>query len=118
MFGLGWVEILVILVVALFAIGPDQIPEVARTLGKLARQAQRLLSEFRDTINLEEMESYNRQRHAAHQRESAAPAPSPLTTQTPPIAPPAEGAAPVAGKVAEEGTDPALTSSRPGPTPA
>ncbi len=36
-FGMGMGEILLILVVALIVLGPGKIPEIARTLGRIAR---------------------------------------------------------------------------------
>lgn len=57
MFGLGWSEIFVIAIVALLVVGPDKLPEVARSLAKGLRQAQRLMNEVRNTINLDEFES-------------------------------------------------------------
>jgi Tat protein translocase TatB subunit len=56
MFGLGWQEILVILVIAVLVIGPEQLPQVARTLGKLMAQFRRVTNELRDTINREVVE--------------------------------------------------------------
>ncbi len=55
MFGLGFSEILVISALALILIGPKQLPEVARTLG-------RILNEFRRSTNIltEEFKSQTR----------------------------------------------------------
>lgn len=59
MLGLGWIEIFVIMIVALLVIGPENLPEVARTLAKTLRQIRRVVADVRNTINLEEFE----QRH-------------------------------------------------------
>ncbi|MBF0107589.1 MAG: twin-arginine translocase TatA/TatE family subunit [Magnetococcales bacterium] len=56
MLGMGWIEILVVVVVALLVIGPESLPEVARSLAKGLRQVQRVVAEVRDSINLEEFE--------------------------------------------------------------
>jgi sec-independent protein translocase protein TatB len=53
MFGMGWQEILLILVVAVLVIGPDQLPQVARTIGKLIAQFRRITNDLRDTVNRE-----------------------------------------------------------------
>lgn len=53
MFGMGWQEILLILVVAVLVIGPDQLPQVARTIGRTITQFRRLSNELRDTVNRE-----------------------------------------------------------------
>ncbi len=54
MFGLGFGEVLVILVVALLVFGPDKLPELARTLGKtmaeLRRSMDDMKTEFRGPI--------------------------------------------------------------------
>lgn len=41
MFGIGMTEMLVIAVIALIFIGPDQLPEVARTLGRFFNDIRR-----------------------------------------------------------------------------
>ncbi|MEO5365532.1 MAG: twin-arginine translocase TatA/TatE family subunit [Magnetococcus sp. WYHC-3] len=56
MFGLGWAEIIVIVLVALMVIGPDKLPEVARGLARMARQIQRVVGEVRDSVRLDEWE--------------------------------------------------------------
>ncbi len=53
MFGLGWQEILLILVVAVLVIGPEQIPQVARMIAKLMAQFRRATNELRDAVNTE-----------------------------------------------------------------
>ncbi len=53
MFGLGWQEILVILAVAVLVIGPEQLPQVARTLGKLITQFKRASNDLRQAVSEE-----------------------------------------------------------------
>ncbi len=50
MFGIGMPEMLVILAIALVVIGPDRIPEVARTLGKLYAELTRSLRDMRESV--------------------------------------------------------------------
>lgn len=50
MFGIGMPEMLVILAIALVVIGPDRIPEVARTLGKLYAELTRSLGDIRSSV--------------------------------------------------------------------
>lgn len=53
MFGIGTTEVLIILVVALIVIGPNKLPEVARTLGKALGEFKRMSSDVKRTIDLE-----------------------------------------------------------------
>ena len=55
-FGIGILEIGVILVVALLVLGPNQLPQVARKLGSVLGQARKTIAETRDTflIDLDE----------------------------------------------------------------
>lgn len=63
MFGVGWAEALVIAVVALIVVGPEKLPEAARSLGKLYGQIYRTLSEageqLRAEVDLGKKESKN-----------------------------------------------------------
>jgi sec-independent protein translocase protein TatB len=40
MFDLGWSELFLIMVVAILVIGPNEIPEVMRTLGRIVKRLQ------------------------------------------------------------------------------
>ncbi|MCA9541301.1 MAG: twin-arginine translocase TatA/TatE family subunit, partial [Myxococcales bacterium] len=49
-FGIGFSEVLIILVVLLLVVGPGKLPDIARTLGKGVRAARRAGQELRDAI--------------------------------------------------------------------
>ncbi len=55
-FGIGILELGVILIVALLVLGPNQLPQVARKLGTVLGQARKAVAETRDTflIDLDE----------------------------------------------------------------
>ncbi|HOJ13517.1 MAG TPA: Sec-independent protein translocase protein TatB, partial [Deltaproteobacteria bacterium] len=47
MFGIGGQELLVILVIALIVLGPKNLPEIARTLGRAFGQFQRATDDIK-----------------------------------------------------------------------
>jgi len=49
-FGMGFGEILLVLIIALIIFGPGKIPEVARTLGRTIRSLKKLTSDFTQTM--------------------------------------------------------------------
>lgn len=55
MFGFGFIEIILIAVLALIFIGPKQLPEVARVIARLMNEWTRVTREF--TSHLTEMRS-------------------------------------------------------------
>ena len=69
--GIGFWEIAVILVVVLLVMGPNKIPEVARTLGKGLRAARRAGQELRDAIDPEEYKRPFRAWEVNHEIEEA-----------------------------------------------
>jgi len=50
MFGIGFEELLVVLVVALLVIGPDKLPEVARTLAKAFNEFKRTTHDIKRSV--------------------------------------------------------------------
>ena len=54
MFGMSMAEIAVILVLALVILGPEKLPDLARTLGKTIREIRRAGNQIRDAIMFED----------------------------------------------------------------
>jgi TatA/E family protein of Tat protein translocase len=91
MFGLGFTEILVILVVALLVFGPDRLPELARNLGKGLAEFRRASSDLRRSVM-----------DAAEEPKSRPPAPAAL----PPVTGPADEVAAAAPEAVASERDP------------
>jgi Tat protein translocase TatB subunit len=53
MFGLGMPEILLILAIALIVIGPQKLPELAKTLGRAMGEFKRSAQDFKRSIDME-----------------------------------------------------------------
>jgi sec-independent protein translocase protein TatA len=51
--GMGWGEILLILIIALIIFGPGKIVEVSRSMGKLARSLKKATSDLTSEITRE-----------------------------------------------------------------
>jgi Tat protein translocase TatB subunit len=51
---IGFPELMVIFVVALLVIGPQRLPEVARSLGRTLRELKRATTDLQNTFDLEE----------------------------------------------------------------
>jgi TatA/E family protein of Tat protein translocase len=50
LFGIGPIELLVILVLALIVFGPNRLPEIARSLGKAMSELRRTSQEVSETV--------------------------------------------------------------------
>jgi Tat protein translocase TatB subunit len=53
MFNLGIQELIIIFIIALLFIGPKQLPELAKTLGKIVRDFRRATNEITDSVQRE-----------------------------------------------------------------
>jgi sec-independent protein translocase protein TatB len=53
MFGLSFGEIAIIAILALFLLGPDRLPEAARTIGKTVRDLRKATDGLKDQIQQE-----------------------------------------------------------------
>ncbi len=51
MFDLGWMELLIIGVVALIVVGPKDLPMMFRTVGNFVGKTKRIAREFQNTMN-------------------------------------------------------------------
>lgn len=81
MFGIGSTELLVILVVALIALGPKSLAGVAKSLGKAVGEFRRVSTDFQRAINVEA--AADDAREAARKRAAAQKAENSSTPQDP-----------------------------------
>lgn len=70
MFNLGFTEILLLGVIALIFIGPSQLPEVARTIGRLLNEWKRATSDFQDTFTEKIQTEFKERRSEAAEEDS------------------------------------------------
>lgn len=70
MFGIGSTELLVILVVALIALGPKSLASVSRSLGKAMGEFRRVSTDFQRAVNLEAAADEARQAEARRRQEA------------------------------------------------
>ncbi|MEK7313763.1 MAG: twin-arginine translocase TatA/TatE family subunit [Deltaproteobacteria bacterium] len=50
MFGIGFGELILVAALALIFIGPDKMPEIAKTLGKAFAELKKAMKEVQDTV--------------------------------------------------------------------
>jgi len=54
MFGLGFWEIVIIVLLIILVIGPDKVGPIARAVGRAMREMRRGVDEFKDTFQVDE----------------------------------------------------------------
>ena len=57
MFGIGFPELILIMAVALIVVGPDKLPELAKSLGKGIVELKKAASSLKDSLNEEDEEA-------------------------------------------------------------
>jgi sec-independent protein translocase protein TatB len=89
MFGMSFTELVIIGVLALILLGPDKLPDAARTAGKLMRELRRATDDIKDQLETEMYADELKRRQAAVQPVPAArpgaalPAPQPAGDEKP-----------------------------------
>jgi sec-independent protein translocase protein TatB len=71
MFGIGFQELLVILVIALIVVGPSKLPDLARALGRGLGEFRRAADEIKETLDQDEtVRDLKQEFHAAQKAAS------------------------------------------------
>jgi len=77
MFGLSFGELIIIAIVALLLLGPDRLPEAAKTLGKGLRELRKATDDLKDQVEREIYSDDRKAKPALVPPISALPVPGP-----------------------------------------
>ena len=85
MFGISFLELVVIGLLALIVLGPEKLPEVARWAGKGVRELRQISNSFRDALMIDDLGGTSRSKSPkiASGKNNSPPAPSIAPPQTP-----------------------------------
>lgn len=78
MFNLGFSELLLLALIALIFIGPNQLPEVARTIGRLLNEWKRATSDFQSSITTKLTDEVQQRRIEPETPEQVPPVQAPV----------------------------------------
>lgn len=110
MFGIGTGEILLILAIAMLVVGPEKMVEFAgkagRLLAKLRLEGNKITSEFREALSVDEI---SQELQGIVREVKGEEAPAPRETAAAPTSPPEPSQPPPAGQPAPAAPEPALT---------
>ena len=110
MFDIGFSEVLLIFALTLVVLGPDKLPQVARTVGRWAGRARAMARQFRDQLEAE-TDGLKVDLKPVPPVSEPPPAPPPATTPEPEPTAPSPEAAPAAA-AATKTTAPAAEHER------
>lgn len=90
MFGMGWMEILFILVIAMVFLGPDKVVDAGRILGRMLGEIRRSTEEVTRTLSLDQAFLADDPKAKAPQEPSPPEGSQPRVEEVPPKAVPPE----------------------------
>src|SRR5712671_3018368 len=117
MFGLSMTEVVIILGLALLLLGPDQLPSIAKTLGKGMREIRKATDDLKSTFEQEMVRIDEPEQQRMLQPVSTDPAAAKANARSAPAAPADPASARAAARRAAAGPDavaPAADASTPG----
>ena len=68
MFGIGFSEMIIIAILAMLLIGPEQLPDLARTIGKFVNELKRSTNVIADELQMHKNEILNDVKQAQDQK--------------------------------------------------
>src|SRR3954454_5553835 len=89
MLGLSMTEVIIILGLALILLGPDQLPSIAKTIGKGMREIRKATDDLKSTFEQEMVRRANREKGTEPPRPLQPVGPANATAQSTPPADPA-----------------------------
>ncbi len=78
MFGIGFGEMVIIAVILLIAVGPRQLPQLMKTVGKGMREVRRATNDLRRSTGIDELLNDDELRNPLRDREPPKPQRQPL----------------------------------------